>query len=148
MTRRNIAVSYTHLVGPKSSRMATAFSGVRWWKASCFFRMARISPMRLPDVLSLIVRSATRMNSLNAVSYTHLQTLSRLNRCYPGKRTCVVDFTNEASTIQASFSDYYGAATIDSVTDPNVVYDLKTRLDSFDVYREREIDAVSDEWFV
>ena len=77
-----------------------------------------------------------------------VQTLSRLNRCYPGKRTCVVDFTNEASTIQASFSDYYGAATIDSVTDPNVVYDLKTRLDSFDVYREREIDAVSDEWFV
>ena len=66
-----------------------------------------------------------------------VQTLSRLNRCYPGKRTCVVDFTNEASTIQASFSDYYGAATIDSVTDPNVVYDLKTRLDSFDVYRER-----------
>ena len=66
-----------------------------------------------------------------------VQTLSRLNRCYPGKRTCVVDFTNEASTIQASFSDYYGAATIDSVTDPNVVYDLKTRLDSFDVYREK-----------
>ena len=76
-----------------------------------------------------------------------VQTLSRLNRVMPGKRTCVVDFVNDAETIQASFATYYGVTELDAVTDPNVVYDLKARLDGFDVYTSQEVCAVSDRWF-
>ncbi len=35
-----------------------------------------------------------------------VQTLSRLNRCYPRKRTFILDFVNDWETIRASFSNY------------------------------------------
>ncbi|WP_165246964.1 type I restriction endonuclease subunit R [Adlercreutzia sp. ZJ141] len=76
-----------------------------------------------------------------------VQTLSRLNRCYPKKRTYVLDFANDWETIQSSFSDYYEATELDNVTDLNVVYDIRQKLDGYHVYDEAEIDRVSDIWF-
>lgn len=63
-----------------------------------------------------------------------VQTLSRLNRCYPGKRTFILDFVNDWETIRASFSNYYEVTEIDEVTDPSIIYDTKRRLDQFGVY--------------
>ncbi len=76
-----------------------------------------------------------------------VQTLSRLNRCFPGKFTRVVDFVNDWETIRASFAAYYEVTELDAVTDPNVVYDIKARLDGFRIYNEAEVEAVSDEWY-
>lgn len=76
-----------------------------------------------------------------------VQTLSRLNRCYPSKFTRIVDFVNDWETIRASFAAYYEVTELDAVTDPNVIYDIKARLDGFRVYDEADIETVSDEWY-
>lgn len=76
-----------------------------------------------------------------------VQTLSRLNRCYPGKRTFILDFVNDWETIRASFSNYYEVTEIDEVTDPSIIYDTKRRLDQFGVYQPSEIEAVANAWY-
>ncbi len=76
-----------------------------------------------------------------------VQTLSRLNRCYPGKRTFILDFVNDWETIRASFATYYEVTEIDQVTDPSIIYDTKDRLDKFGVYQQSEVDAVADAWY-
>ena len=76
-----------------------------------------------------------------------VQTLSRLNRPHAGKRTFVLDFVNDWDSIAKSFSTYYEATELEAVSDPSVVYDLKERLDSFDVYQQVEVDAVADVYY-
>ena len=78
---------------------------------------------------------------------TAVQTLSRLNRCYPSKFTRVVDFVNDWESIQASFANYYEVTELDCVTDPNVVYDIKARLDGFHIYDEADIEAVANAFY-
>ncbi|HEX8614158.1 MAG TPA: type I restriction endonuclease, partial [Telluria sp.] len=64
-----------------------------------------------------------------------VQTLSRLNRTYPGKdKTFVVDFANEAKEILAAFKTFYRDAQMADVQDPNIVYDIKQRLDVMWIY--------------
>jgi type I restriction enzyme R subunit len=54
-----------------------------------------------------------------------VQTLSRLNRAYPGKDTTyVLDFVNSSEEVLAAFKTYYDTAELEAVTDPNIVYDL------------------------
>lgn len=70
-----------------------------------------------------------------------VQTLSRLNRTYPGKdRTYIIDFVNNADEIVAAFKTYYRDAHISDVQDPNVVYDLKQKLDAVGLYDESEVE--------
>lgn len=76
-----------------------------------------------------------------------VQTLSRLNRCYPGKRVFVLDFVNDWETIRASFSNYYEVTEIDEVTDPGIIYDTKRRLDQFGIYQLSEVEAVANAWY-
>ncbi len=77
-----------------------------------------------------------------------VQTLSRLNRTHPGKEdTFVLDFANDRETILASFQPYYELATITEETDINHLYDLKGRLDSFQVYWADEIEAFANIYF-
>ena len=76
-----------------------------------------------------------------------VQTLSRLNRCYLGKRVFVLDFVNDWETIRASFSNYYEVTEIDEVTDPGIIYDTKRRLDQLGVYQISEVEAVADAWY-
>ena len=60
-----------------------------------------------------------------------VQTLSRLNRTHPGKEeTFVLDFANDRQTIIDSFQPYYELTTMAETTDPNHLYDLKTKLDA------------------
>ncbi|MBB1512353.1 type I restriction endonuclease subunit R [Tessaracoccus sp. MC1627] len=74
-----------------------------------------------------------------------VQTLSRLNRTYPGKdRTFVLDFVNEPEAILEAFLPYYRKATLTATTDPNLVYDLKTKLDSAGIYHWSEVEQAFD----
>ncbi|MDU7524887.1 MAG: type I restriction endonuclease subunit R, partial [Roseomonas mucosa] len=55
-----------------------------------------------------------------------VQTLSRLNRAYPGKDTTyVVDFVNEPEEILAAFRQYHTTAELGGTSDPNIVLDLR-----------------------
>jgi type I restriction enzyme R subunit len=59
-----------------------------------------------------------------------VQTLSRLNRAHDGKDTTyVVDFVNDPEEILAAFQTYYATAELADVTDPNLVFDLRMKLD-------------------
>jgi type I restriction enzyme R subunit len=71
-----------------------------------------------------------------------VQTLSRLNRTFPGKEdTFIIDFANERATIIESFQPYYELTTMTGTTDPNHLYDLKGKLDAANVYYRSEIDG-------
>ncbi|MDX1943195.1 MAG: type I restriction endonuclease [Saprospiraceae bacterium] len=77
-----------------------------------------------------------------------VQTLSRLNRTCPGKEdTFVLDFVNERQTILDAFQPYYETTTVTEETDVNHLYDLKARLDQFQIYWENEIDAFANVYF-
>jgi type I restriction enzyme, R subunit len=70
-----------------------------------------------------------------------VQTLSRLNRAHPGKDTTyVLDFINEPQEVLAAFKTYYDTATLENVTDPHLVYSLRSKLDSSGFYDSFEVD--------
>jgi type I restriction enzyme R subunit len=71
-----------------------------------------------------------------------VQTLSRLNRTFPGKdKTYVIDFANEAEEILAGFKTFYRDAQVTDIQDPNIVYDIKQRLDGLFIYEPAEVEA-------
>ncbi|WP_242734086.1 type I restriction endonuclease subunit R [Xanthomonas translucens] len=73
-----------------------------------------------------------------------VQTLSRLNRSYPGKDTTyVLDFVNDPAEILKAFRTYYKTAQLASVTDPNQVYDLRAKLDAAGYYDSFEVERVA-----
>ena len=77
-----------------------------------------------------------------------VQTLSRLNRTYPGKENpFVLDFTNDPDEILKSFLPYYRAARLEEVTDPNIVHELQTKLDETHVYLPSEVEAFAEAFF-
>ena len=72
-----------------------------------------------------------------------VQTLSRLNRAHPQKHDAfVLDFMNDADTIQEAFADYYRTTILSEETDPNKLHDLKAALDGYQVYADAEIDQL------
>jgi type I restriction enzyme R subunit len=72
-----------------------------------------------------------------------VQTLSRLNRAHPGKDTTyVLDFVNSSEEVLAAFKTYYDTAELETVTDPNLVYDLRAKLDASGHYDDFEVDRV------
>ena len=72
-----------------------------------------------------------------------VQTLSRLNRAYPGKdATYVVDFVNKAEDVLAAFKTYYTTAELSATTDPHLVYDLRAKLDAAGIYDDFEVNRV------
>ena len=83
---------------------------------------------------------------------TTVQTLSRLNRTYrtPSGQvkdsTMIVDFVNVSEQIQADFEPYFTDAFLETATDPNLVHDIATKLDTSGVYEPADIDAVVDSW--
>ncbi|PTT40528.1 restriction endonuclease subunit R [Chryseobacterium sp. HMWF028] len=77
-----------------------------------------------------------------------VQTLSRLNRTCPGKEdTFVLDFVNNRETIQVSFQPYYEMTSVKEDPDINHLFDLKQRLDQFQIYWDIEIDAFTQIYF-
>jgi type I restriction enzyme R subunit len=70
-----------------------------------------------------------------------VQTLSRLNRAHPLKHDVfVLDFVNGADTIEEAFARYYRTTVLSRETDPNKLHDLKTDLDSYQVYAWPEVE--------
>ena len=79
-----------------------------------------------------------RLSGIQAV-----QTLSRLNRSHPGKDTTyVVDFINDTKEIYDSFKPYYSATELAETTDPNLVFDLRSKLDASGHYDDYEVERV------
>jgi type I restriction enzyme R subunit len=77
-----------------------------------------------------------------------VQTLSRLNRTYPGKNeTMVLDFANVAEEIQKAFAPYYEKTLLGEGTDPNLLYDLQTKLTAFQFYTEAEVNRFAEIYF-
>ncbi|MDZ7752323.1 MAG: type I restriction endonuclease subunit R [Gammaproteobacteria bacterium] len=76
-----------------------------------------------------------------------VQTLSRLNRAHPKKHDVfVLDFMNDADTIEAAFSDFYRTTLLSEETDPNKLHDLKSALDGYQVYDQGQIDGMVDQY--
>ncbi len=72
-----------------------------------------------------------------------VQTLSRLNRAYPGKDTTyVLDFVNDSEEVLAAFKAYYTTAELSATTDPNLVFNLRAKLDAAGHYDDYEVDRV------
>ena len=84
-----------------------------------------------------------KLGGVNAV-----QTLSRLNRTHfdkPG--TMVLDFANEADDIQAAFQPYYETTILSEATDPNLLYEIQTRLKTYPVFTDEDVDAFATVFF-
>ncbi len=72
-----------------------------------------------------------------------VQTLSRLNRAHPQKHDVfVLDFMNDADTIQAAFADYYRTTILSEETNPNKLHDLRAALDGYQVYSDSQIEQL------
>ena len=72
-----------------------------------------------------------------------VQTLSRLNRAHPEKHDVfVLDFMNDADSIQLAFSDYYRTTILSEESDPDKLHDLKAALDGSQIYSDTERDAL------
>ena len=77
-----------------------------------------------------------------------VQTLSRLNRMTTGKEdTFILDFVNDRETILESFQPYYEITTVNEEPEPNHLYDLKAKLDEWQVYLTSDIDAFAKFYF-
>ncbi|GAB6933571.1 type I restriction endonuclease [Calditerricola satsumensis] len=84
-----------------------------------------------------------KLGGVNAV-----QTLSRLNRTHPEKRsTMVLDFVNEADEIKAAFEPYYEVTLLSEGTDPNLLYEIQSRLTAFAVFTDADVDAFAKVYF-
>jgi type I restriction enzyme R subunit len=85
-----------------------------------------------------------KLGGVNAV-----QTLSRLNRTFPPEKkgTMVLDFANESDEIKAAFEPYYEATLLSEATDPNLLYEIQTRLAAFPVYTEADAEAFAKVYF-
>lgn len=77
-----------------------------------------------------------------------VQTLSRLNRAYSGPfglkdTTYILDFVNDPDEVLAAFKTYYDTAELAGVTDPNLVFDLRAKLDASGHYDDFEVERVA-----
>ena len=72
-----------------------------------------------------------------------VQTLSRLNRAHPGKDTTyVLDFVNDPEEVLTSFKAYFATAELETTTDPNLVFNLRSKLDAAGHYDDFEVERV------
>ncbi len=84
-----------------------------------------------------------RLGGIQAV-----QTLSRLNRAYSGAygvkdTTYVLDFVNDPDEVLAAFKTYHATAELAGVSDPNLIYDLRAKLDASGHYDDMEVERVA-----
>lgn len=72
-----------------------------------------------------------------------VQTLSRLNRTYPGKAesgTFILDFFNAPEDILESFRPYYQTAELTDVSDPDLIFDLFDKLRGASIFLGQEVE--------
>lgn len=79
-----------------------------------------------------------------------VQTLSRLNRTYPGKAetgTFILDFFNEPQDILDAFQPYYQTAELADVSDPDLIFDLFDKLKAAGIFTWNEIEQFCAAFF-
>jgi type I restriction enzyme R subunit len=77
-----------------------------------------------------------------------VQTLSRLNRTHKGKEdTFVLDFANDQEEILNSFQPYYELTTVTEPSDPNLLSDLKYKIESAQIIWKSEIEGFCEIFF-
>lgn len=70
-----------------------------------------------------------------------VQTLSRLNRTYPGKDTTyVIDFVNDPEEIKKAFKKYDDGAEIEDIQDLEVINEMQQTLDKARIYTQKELE--------
>jgi type I restriction enzyme R subunit len=80
-----------------------------------------------------------------------VQTLSRLNRTFPGKAetgTYVLDFFNEPDDVLTSFQPYFQTAELADVSDPDLIFDLRDKLRASGVFQWQEVEQFCNAFFV
>lgn len=80
-----------------------------------------------------------------------VQTLSRLNRTFPGKAesgTYVLDFFNDPEDILDAFQPYFQTAELDDVTDQDIIFDLFDKLRASGVFLWQEVEQFCEAFYV
>jgi type I restriction enzyme R subunit len=80
-----------------------------------------------------------------------VQTLSRMNRTYPGKAemgTFVLDFFNEPEDILNAFQPYYQTAELADVSNPDLIFDLFDKLRAAGIFTWQEVEQFCEAFFV
>ena len=80
-----------------------------------------------------------------------VQTLSRLNRTYPGKvetGTFVLDFFNAPEDILSAFQPYYQTAELADVSNPDLIFDLFDKLRAAGIFTWQEVEQFCEAFFV
>lgn len=79
-----------------------------------------------------------------------VQTLSRLNRTYPGKAESdifVLDFYNQPEDILGAFQPYYQTATLTDVSNPQLIFDLFAKLRTSGIFLWSEVEQFCKVFF-
>ena len=77
-----------------------------------------------------------------------VQTLSRLNRTFPGKLdTYVLDFVNPVERIREAFRPFYRGTSLEKEIDINLIYQTQKILRDLKVYTDEDIENVSEIYF-
>lgn len=77
-----------------------------------------------------------------------VQTLSRLNRAYQGKKEVfVLDFANKSEDIEKAFSRYYKGTILSGETDINKLNDLTDTMEGFEIYNVSTVDEFAHLFF-
>ena len=73
-----------------------------------------------------------------------VQTLSRLNRTYPGKEdTYVLDFVNPVERIKEAFQQFYRETSLDEEINFDLIYTTQRILHEYNVYTQEDIEKVT-----
>lgn len=73
-----------------------------------------------------------------------VQTLSRLNRMLPGKKTVVLDFVNTCEDMERAFSRYYTTTILSNTVTVSQLIEIETRLDGYNVIDEDDVDKYAE----
>ncbi len=73
-----------------------------------------------------------------------VQTLSRLNRMLPGKKTVVLDFVNTCEDMERAFSRYYTTTILSNTVTVSQLIEIETRLDGYDVIDEDDVEKYAE----
>jgi type I restriction enzyme R subunit len=77
-----------------------------------------------------------------------VQTLSRLNRTKTGKtETFILDFVNETQEIIDSFQPFYTTTELTGETDPDKLYDIEYKIETFQLFNQNEINYFCEEFY-
>ena len=70
-----------------------------------------------------------------------VQTYSRVNRIYTGKdHVYIIDFVNDPETVERAFRKYDKGAKMEHAQRLEIIYDIKRRLDTSDIYTQTELE--------